>query len=233
MTKNLRILPFALLPLFLSACGVFESKSSHKNGPPKGSVDRRYDKSPDEISRAVNEALQELQMSVQSDEHDALGGVISAQRNTPKKEDVTVWTKRLDARSTEVTVGVGVGDRTLAELIHQQIAQKLGSSSARAMPGVGATAEGQYDQTVETCTKAAEQAMKDMKLSVTGRETHDTWAQVSSRDLDAIPVEIKMERTEKDKTRVSFSAGTSRSQDTQQLVDRVKAEFERTLNQAK
>src|SRR5581483_11893897 len=118
----------------------------------------------------------------------------------------------------------------LAQLIQDQIAQHLGSPSARAMPSVGARTEGTYDPPVAQCTSAAEQAMKNLKMDISGKETHDTWARVESRQADALPVSIRMDRTDQDKTMVVFTAGTTKSQDTSMIADRLKAEFERVLN---
>lgn len=220
----------SVLMLALAACQWF---GGNTNEPPKGGVDRKYTKSPDEVARAATEALAELNINVLSDQHDALGGMIKAQRATPAEEPVMVWYQSADARTTSVNVGVGKGDRGIAELIQERIAQKLGAASARSAPQVGARTEGEYDQPVAQCMAAAEQAMKELKLDVSRKETHDTWAQVEARQADSLPVTVRMNRNEKDKTQVFFSAGTSRSQDTEQIADRVKAEFERILSPAK
>lgn len=215
----------------LGGCSMFGGSDTSK--PPDNSVDRRYAKTPEEVSRAATESLAELGMQTQGDEHDALGGQVTAIRSTPGKEKVTVWYKSIDPRNTQVWVGVGNGDRHLATMIHDRIAQHMGATSAKSVPMVGASADGEYDQPVAQTLAAAEKAIKDLKMDVSRRETHDTWAVVESRQADALPVTVKMERNEKDKTRVTFTAGTSRSQDTQQVADRLKAEFEKNINTAK
>lgn len=220
-----------LMLLGLAACQYFGGGKT--NEPPKGAVDRKYAKSPDEVSRAATEALGDLNIAVESDHHDALGGRIAAHRATPGEEPVVVWYQSADARMTQVSVGVAEGDRQLGQLIQDRIAEKLGAASAKSAPSVGARAEGEYDQPVAQCMSAVEQAMKDLKLQPSHKETHDTWAQVEARQMDALPVIARMTRTEQDKTKVSFSAGTSRSQDTEQIAERLKAEFERVLSSAK
>lgn len=220
----------SLILLSLTACSAF---GGTKNEAPKGSVDRKYAKSPDEVSKAATEALGELNINIESDQHDALGGQITAARATPAAEPVIVWYQSADARTTQVSVGVGKGDRGIAELIQEHIAQKLGSPTTRSAPSVGARAEGTYDQPVAQCMTAAEQAMKDLKLQPSNKETHDTWAQVEARQADAIPVMVRMNRTEKDKTMVTFSAGNSKSSDTEMLAERLKAEFEKNLGGVK
>ena len=222
----------AIALMSLAGCQALGVGSS-TNEPPKGSVDRRYAKTPDDVSRAAAETLNELNMTVQGDEHDALGGQITATRATPSKEEVIVWYQSADARTTQVSVGVGKGDRGLAQLIHDHIAQKLGSPSAKSAPAVGACSDMEVDPPIAQCLSAAEQALKALKLDVSHKEIHDTWAQIEARQTDSVPVIVRMDRTEKDKTKVCFTAGTSKSQDTQQMADRVKAEFERNLSSAK
>ncbi len=220
----------AFSALSLSACQWIEGTP---NEPPKASIDRKYTKTPDEVARAATDALADLNMPVQSDQHDALGGQIRATRGNASAEPVTVWYQSADPRTTQVSVAVGSGDRQAAQLIQDQIAQKLGSPASRSVISVGARVDGTYDQPVAQCKAAAEQAMKDLKLDVNRTESHDTWAQVDAREADAFPVTIRMERNEKDKTQVTFTAGTSRSQDTEQVAGRLKAEFERVLMSAK
>ena len=196
-------------------------------------MDRKYTKSPDEVAKAASEALAELNINIQADQHDALGGQITAARSNAAEDPVIVWYQSADARTTQVSVGVGKGDRGIAELIQDHIAQKLGSPNTRSAPSVGARAEGIYDQPVAQCMAAAEQAMRDLKLEPSKKETHDTWAQVEARQADAIPVMVRMNRTEKDKTQVTFSAGNSKSSDTEMVAERLKAEFEKNLGAAK
>lgn len=219
-----------LLVIPVAACQLFGGKSS-ESSPPPGAVDRRYNKSSDDIARAAPEALREIDISVESNEHDALGGQLKAVRNTPEKEPITITYKSLDPGHADVSVLVGDGDRTAATLIQERIAQHLGAASARAVPEAGASTEARYAPPVSQCLTAAEQALKDLRMKVTRREIHDTWAELESREADALPVSIRMERTEKDKTHIIFRAGTSRCQDTQQVADRLKIQFEKNLGQ--
>jgi hypothetical protein len=93
--------------------------------------------------------------------------------------------------------------------------------------------EGEYDPPVAACLAAAEAALKDLKVAVSRKDVHDTWAQLEARQIDSLPIVIRMTRTEKDKTLVTFTAGSSKSQDTEQIAERVKVEFERTLSSAR
>src|SRR6516162_9042637 len=130
----------ALLMVSLAACSLFQGS---KNEPPKGSVDRKYAKTPDDVAKATSDALAELNIQILNDTHDALGGQITAQRSNATEDPVTVWYQSVDARNTQVSVGVGKGgDRQIAQLIQDQIAQHLGAASAKAAPAVGAQTEG-------------------------------------------------------------------------------------------
>lgn len=213
----------------LAACSWFDHSKGDGSAPPKGGTSRRFTKTTEEVAHAASETLQELGVGVISESHDALGGSITAERSTADKQPVTVWYKSLDPRSTEVSVVVGQGDRQLGQQVLDRMAQKLGTPGAAAAVSVGASAEGMYDEPLAQCMQAAEAAIKELRMNVTRRETHDTWSALESREADAIAVQAKMERTEKDKTRVLFTVGTSKNQDTQQLADRLRAEFEKKL----
>lgn len=220
-----------LLTVGMSACSLFGGNKYDQSTPPEGSVERRVNKSPDEISRATAAALQELGMTITQDQHDALGGRTLAQRGNPDKDEVIVWYKSLDRTNTALAVKVGKGDQETAELIQYRIAQHLGTALAKTIPRVGAVAQGEYDPPVAQATAAMERALTELGIKITHREIHDTWAWISSSQTDAIPVDVRLERTQRDKTRVHISAGTNRNQDNQQLADRVKTEFEEVILQ--
>ena len=231
---NLRMIRFMACPftLLLSACSLFGGESYSETKPPEGAVERRVTRTPEEVSKATTEAIQELGMTVESDQHDALGGQLLAERATPDKDKVIVWYKSVDPRSTKIAVKVGSGDTHLADLVQDHIAIHLGTGAAMVVPSVGAVAEGQYDQPVPQCTAALERALRNLKMDGIRSEMHDTWSLVNSRESDAIPVEARIERTMKDKTRVRIIAGSTQNQDNQVLADRVKAAFEQELGQS-
>lgn len=215
--------------LSLVACNVFES--GHDGSTPReGGVDRRYSKAPDVVANAAEEVLRELDVTIEANQHDALGGELKGLRGTPGKEEIVVWYKSLDPRTTQVSVLVGKGDRHLGDLVQDHIAQKLGEASSTGTPVLGAVAEGLYDPPMGQCLTAMEQSIRDLKMNVTHREVHDTWALIESSEANAIPIRAKIERMESDKTRVTVIAGTTRSYDTQQLADRLKANFEQRIN---
>ena len=227
MAKFTGMASYAALVLFLASCSWFDQSSD--SNPPQGGNDRRYSKTPDEIAAAANETFGELSVQVQSDTHDSLGGRIVGERSTAGKEKITIWYKSVDARNTMVSVAVGKGDRQLAQLVQDRLATLLGAPGASGILSVGASTEGTYDQPIAQCMKAAEAALAELHMAVSRREVHDTWAEMESRQMDSVPVLIQMERTEKDQTRVRFIGGVSRNQDTVQLANRIRAEFDKKI----
>src|SRR5262249_33469827 len=87
-------------------------------------VDRSYAKEPAEIISTVQTALRELDLRLESEKHDKLGGEIVAIRATGEK--VTVKVKALAATQSSVSVRVDPGDRNLANRVHDKIAEELG-----------------------------------------------------------------------------------------------------------
>jgi hypothetical protein len=212
----------------LAACrgsGLYDGNGSEATA--LNAVHRSYARPADEVWRAVTSTVQELGLEVERNQHDALGGEIAAQR--ANKDRVTIEARSLDAQNTRLAVAVAPGDRNLAEMIQDRIAQKLGLGVPRAGLSAGSVVEGTYDAELEACVQAAQRAVEALKMGVARKDVHDTWAQVDSLQADAIPVRVRMERTRDDQTRVFFEAGTSRSEDTRLLADRLKVQFERAL----
>ncbi len=90
----------------------------------KGDLKRNYNAPLDKTMDATVRALQELQMGVDSKQHDAFGGVIKGKLADGK--GYTVNLKRLAENSTEVGVRIGTfGDRTKSEAIHDKILSLL------------------------------------------------------------------------------------------------------------
>jgi hypothetical protein len=226
MNMRSAILGLAILGLAMTSC---------KNGPESGvtlnSVSRNYSKSAEETWRAVQTVAKELDLRIDDDRHDALGGKLVALRSN--KDEVLIEARSLDAQNTTVSVSVEPGDRNLAQMVQDRIQDRLGLNVGvnRTTFASGSQVDGTYDQKLEACITAAEKAIGAMKLAAPRRETHDTWARVDSQHLDSIPVQIRMDRTRKDQTFVAFTVGTGASDDNRTLALRLKAEFERHLNQ--
>src|SRR4029079_1019257 len=121
MKKSTAMLSGALL--LLAACKSSETKVE------ANSITKRYSRPAPEVMSALTMALTSLDLRIEEDRHDALGGTMTAQR--ANKEAVKVNVKSIDETSTQVTIGVGEGDRNLADIIHSQTAKNLGSGTAK------------------------------------------------------------------------------------------------------
>ncbi len=219
-----------LLALPLAACRSFgggEDEAMTVN-----TVNRTYDKAPEEVWKAVESTLKDLELRVEKNQVDALGGVIRAER--ANRDRIYIEARSVDASQTQLSVAVGPGDRTMAQIIQDRVASKLGTPAGvvRSAFAAGSRLQATYDHRLDECTNAAQRAMESLKITGIRAETHDTWSRVDGRYADAIPARIGTERTPKDQTQVTFTAGTSASDDNHVLASRLKAEFERFLKQA-
>jgi hypothetical protein len=173
--------------------------------------------------------VKDLDLRVENDQHDALGGQMTAQR--ANKDSVVIEARSVDPATLQVSVAVDPGDRSMAQIVQDKIADRLGARTGVTRTGfdTGSRVEGTYDQKLDACVAAARKAAEVLKLTNPQEEIHDTWAKVESRQTDAIPMTVRMERTPKDQTHVVFTAGTGPADDNRVLAARLKAEFERHL----
>lgn len=243
----------ALLPALLgtlTACrgaGIFGTEAASGNGePPASATVRRYPRSTEDVWSAVTAAMQSLDLRIESDRHDALGGELVARR--ANNERIVVRARSLDEASTQVIVHVGDGDRNLAEIVQNSIGRHLGG------PGVartgffgGSTVEHTYDAGVAKAVIAAERAAEELGLEVTHRDIRDTSAEVVARKTGIGPVLIRVETAaaarngdtrrnadraadaERGPVRVTFVAGTRRSEENEALLGDLRSSFEKFL----
>lgn len=217
-----------LLLAALASCKAFGG--SGDENVTVNTVVRAYNKPADETWRAVEGVMKEMDLAVDKNNHDALGGNLVAER--PNKAEIHVEARSQDTENTQVSVWVDPGDRAMAQIIQERIGDKLGLNAPRAARAAGAQVEGTYDRKLDVCLAAAEEAIREMKLSPPRREMHDTWARLDTQHLDSIPVQFRMERTRKDQTLVVFIAGTASTDDNRTLAMKLKTEFERRLSSA-
>jgi hypothetical protein len=231
--------------LSLAACrggmGLFGTSGADGKGE-VNAVDRKYARSQQDVWSAVNTAMETLELRVESDRHDALGGTLVARR--ANNDRVVVVTRSLDEQSTHVSVSVGAGDRSLAEIVHSNIARTLGTGVAKSGFFGGNWTERLYDAGVAKCVIAAERVAEELNLDVTHRDIHDQFAEVVCRKAGTGPVLIRMESGDRaagdrngdrpaaeaaGRTRVTFVAGTARNEENEATLQRVRSEFERFL----
>lgn len=86
-------------------------------------VERTYARSVSELVSLVPPALQALELRLESEKHDNLGGEVIALRATGDK--VTVTIRGIAESKTSVSVRVAPGDRNLANMVQDRIGRDL------------------------------------------------------------------------------------------------------------
>lgn len=212
--------------LTVGACGGPSTSSPARQGDLGtgiNTIDRQYGRNATDTWDAAMAAVKAFDLKVDSSPHDSLGGEIQAHRASGDK--VLVKVKGLNDRTTNVSVRVEPGNRNMAEMIHEKIADKLGLKEAKSAFFGGNTCEGTYAHPLETCVEAAESAARRLDLTVTHRELHEGKALVDARDGTSTPVQFRMRKVDQG-TQVTFIAGREKNDQTQDLCNRMKAEFE-------
>jgi|SRR5579862_317917 len=215
-----------LVMLTLAACGSAERSvppSENDLGSGANTVERKYAKSVSETWEAAMSALKRYDLVVKNDRHDGMGGELQATRASGDR--ISVHVQSLDDKHSEVSVRVEPGNRNLAEMIHEKVADNLGLKEAKLASYGGNICEGIYPKDLEGCIKAAEGAAKRLNLSVTNRELKDDTAVVDGREVGATVVQFKMKAVGEG-TKVAFTAGPENSERTRDLAYRMKTEFE-------
>jgi hypothetical protein len=247
MRKTLTGLSGALV--LLGACSWFDSSSKTE----ANAVVRRYARPAPELWTAVTSALQSLDLRIEEDRHDSLGGKLRGVRATG--DEVIVHVKSIDEQSSQASIAVEEGDRNMAEIIHSQIAKNLGAGSAKTSFYGGNRVEQTYDASLARCVMAAERACEAVGFSVTSRDIHESWADLMARRAGSASILIHMEivpppekdkaqaatppppanggtgvpSDKKEKIKVSFIVGTMRTDDNEEVLHRLRQEFDRIL----
>lgn len=215
--------------LAMTACGGSDKNSAANRGDlgtGLNTVDRQYARSASDAWDAAVAAVKGYDLSIESDRHDSLGGEIQARRAGGDKVNVRV--RSIDDKNSNVSVRVDPGNRNMADMIHEKIADKLGMKEAKSTFFGGNTVEGSYSSSLDVCVSAAECAARKLNLKVTNREVNGTSAVLDARESNSNPVQFKMKKTD-DGTKVSFIAGREKNDATQALAARLKSEFESCL----
>lgn len=224
MKRTIAIL--GMLALSLGACSS-STKSSAGNQGDMGTgintIDRQYARNAGDTWDAAVAALKHYDLTIESDNHDALGGEIRGHR--AEGEKVRVRVRSLDDHNSDVTVRVEPGNRNMAEMIHDRIADKLGLKEAKSAFFGGNSSEGTYPITLDTAVKGAEDASGRLDLTVTNKQMTEGGAVVDARQTNSTPVQFKMKKVT-DGVKVVFIAGSEKSETNRDLSRRMKAEFE-------
>jgi uncharacterized protein DUF3568 len=246
MNKTLIGLSGALL--LLGACKAFDSGSKTE----ANAVTRKYARPASDVWNAVTSALQALDLRIEEDQHDALGGNLKGVRATG--DEVIVKVKSIDEQSAYASVAIEEGDRNMAEIIHSQIAKNLGAGSAKTGFYGGNRLEQTYEASLARGVLAAERACEAVGFSVTNRDIHENWADLMARRSGSATILVHLETMQdpaqgkpgqappaganggtgvpsdrKVQVKVSFIVGTMRSDENEELLHRLRQEFERIL----
>lgn len=252
MRKTLTGLSGALL--LLGACSWFDSGSKTE----ANAVMRRYPRPATDVWTAVTSALQSLDLRIEEDKHDALGGNLRGVRATG--DEVIVKVKSIDEQNSQVSVAVEEGDRNMADIVHSQIAKNLGGGSAKSSFYGGNRIEQTYDASLARCVMAAERACEAVGFTVSNRDIHENSADLMARRAGSSSVLIHLEGAQaqqegkpgaqqpqpgvqppangsgtgvpsdkQTKVKVSFIVGTMRNEDNEEVLNRLRQEFERIL----
>jgi hypothetical protein len=244
MNKSMALLSGALL--LLGACKTTDSKAE------ANSVIRRYSRPAPEVMTATTSALTSLDLRIEEDHHDALGGTMTAVRAT--KETVKINVKSLDEATTQVAIHVGEGDRNLADIIHTQIAKNLGTGTAKSSFYGGSRWEQTYDSSLARCIVAAERACEVLGFTVTNRDIRENMADLMARRGPSSTILLHFENAQpppganggaqvpapvsggvpsdkRGQVKLSFVVGTMRSEENDEILQKLKSEFDRLVRQ--
>lgn len=216
----------------LAGCGLLATPGPEPSSEKEAAaapVERQYGKSADKVWDATLSALKSFDLRIDVDRHDELGGEIIARRADGRR--MTAHVASVDKDCSKVSI---VADRTSANVaaqLHERIAEKLGMGEAKAALFGGNTLEGAYPTDFAGALAAAERACKALGLEVTRKEAHDRWAQLDARTDTSMPVRFRMESRDDriSTTAVKFIAGHGKTDDSRNLVSRMKAEFDKQV----
>lgn len=192
-------------------------------------VTRKYAKPAADVWDATVSAVKSYDLSVDSDRHDRMGGELVAHRASGER--VTVTVRGIDDQDTDAAVRVDPGNRNMANLIHERIADKLGMGHSKAGVFGDTSVSGTYAAPLDRCISAADSACRSLGLTVTGKDVKDKTAVVDARESNSNPVRVQLDRSGDAGTKATFSAGSASGSDPKALTAHVRAEFERQLGQ--
>jgi len=203
---------------------------SNDLGSGANTVDREFAKPAPEVWKASVKSVEAMDLKVSSDLHDRFGGELVA--NRASGEEVRVWVRSLDQKRSQVSVRVEPGDRPLAHLLQERIAEKLGLGEARSGLLGGNSTEGCYPMDLGTAMTTARRTLRSLQVTITDHESHAEWAKIDGRMQDSTPVRIRIDKVDEEKLNVTFIAGNEKSEDNKAFATRMKEEFE-TLTHVK
>jgi len=217
--------------MLLAACSHEGSSPSAKSdwGTGLNTIERKYNKPASDTYDAAMSSLKSLELTVDKDRHDEMGGEIVARRGDKSK--VTVNVTAVDKNKSRASVRVDPGDSTLATLIHEKIADKLGMAAAKSAFFGGNTEDFPYDADLASGTDAADRTIRALGWNPTGKVVKTGEVRIDARAEDSTPVQIKLESVN-DRAfplKATFIAGHGNTEGGKTLIGRMHEEFDRQL----
>ena len=216
----------ATLTLAMAACNSGDKNTDAKQndlGTGINTINRMYVKSTTDTWNAMMSAVKSFELKIEGEHHDMMGGDLQAHRANGDKVIVRVLS--MDEENTDVSVRVEPGNRNLADMIHDKIADKLGLKVAKPSLFGGNTCESTYPNSLDSCVRAAEGAARRLNFAVTNRDVMDALATIDAREANSNPVQFKMKKMG-DGTKVMFIAGVEKTEANRDLAHRMRTEFE-------
>jgi len=216
----------AAFGLLASCISIEKPAPAHTGDPAVNSVERRYGKPVEKVWDAAVAAVNSLDLRIDTDRHDELGGELVARRADGHR--ISIALSAGDKTSTRAVIRVEPGNRELAELVHERLADKLGMGEAKAAFLGGNTVDAVYPLDFPRALAAADRSAKALKFIVIGQETKDDAAHLDARTADSTPVRFQMTAgTGAGSTKVTFIAGNGKTDSSKPLIAQMKAEFDR------
>jgi len=216
------------LSLITAALLAIPSCQESDLGTGANTVDRDYARSAPDAWKAAMRSAETSGLQIRSDQHDRFGGELVACR--ANGDEVRIEVRSLDEKTSRVSVRVEPGDRALATMIHEKMADKMGLGAAR--PGLfgGSTVEGTYMTDLESCRGPARRTFAALDVAVTGEDIHASGWRMDGRLKDSTPVRIAAQKEGDLKTRVTFVAGADKNEDLKAFARKMRDEFEAAIH---
>jgi hypothetical protein len=215
--------------VLISATGLMMPSCQDSDlGTGANTVGRDYARSAPDAWKAAVRSAESSGLTILSDSHDKFGGELVASR--ANGDDVRIEVRSLNEQSARVTVRVEPGDRALATMIHERMAEKMGLGAAK--PGFfgGSSIEGLYLTDLESCRAPARRAFAALDVTPTAEDVHVSGWRLDGRLKDSTPIRISAQKEGDLRTRVTFVAGAEKSDDLKAFAQRMKEEFEAAIH---
>ena len=216
------------LSLITAAALMLPSCQDTDLGTGANTVGRDYARPAPDAWKAAVRSADSAGLQIRSDQHDKFGGELVASR--ANGDEVRIEVRSLSEELSRVTVRVDPGDRALATMIHERMADKMGLGAAK--PGFfgGSSIEGTYLTDLESCRAPARRAFSALDVTPTGEDVHASGWRLDGRLKDSTPVRITAQKEGDLKTRVAFIAGTEKNEDFKAFVRKMRDEFEAAIH---